>query len=124
MRKYIVILLVALTAASCATLRAPAKLDRLVNRVERHADRYRPYQWDRVNREYEALLREDLFIDAFLVTSMDGNPKARYGQPVREIGSADIPERSLIIIAMKEGFRREAEEVLKRLGHAYRYYRS
>ncbi len=75
-------------------------------------------------RTYEALLREDLFIDAFLVTSMDGNPKARYGQPVREIGSADIPERSLIIIAMKEGFRREAEEVLKRLGHAYRYYRS
>ena len=58
MRKYLVILLVALTAASCATLRAPAKLERLVNRVERNADRYRPYQWDRVNRQYEALLRE------------------------------------------------------------------
>ena len=58
MRKYILILLVALTAASCATLRAPAKLERLVNRVERHADHYRPYQWDRVNRQYEALLRE------------------------------------------------------------------
>ena len=58
MRKYIVILLVALTAASCATLRAPAKLDRLVNRVERRADHYRPYQWDRVNRQYEALVQE------------------------------------------------------------------
>lgn len=58
MRKYLLILLVALTAASCATLRAPAKLERLVNRVERNADHYRPYQWDRVNREYEALLRE------------------------------------------------------------------
>ena len=58
MRKYLVILLVALTAASCATLRAPAKLERLVDRVERNADRYRPYQWDRVNRQYEALLRE------------------------------------------------------------------
>ena len=58
MRKYIVILLVALTAASCAVLRAPAKLERFVNRVERNADRYRPYQWDRVNRQYEALLRE------------------------------------------------------------------
>ena len=58
MRKYILILLVALAAASCATLRAPAKLERLVNRVERNADRYRPYQWDRVNRQYEALLRE------------------------------------------------------------------
>ena len=58
MRKYLVILLVALTAASCATLRAPAKLERFVNRVERNADRYRPYQWDRVNRQYEALLRE------------------------------------------------------------------
>ena len=63
MRKYLVILLVALTAASCATLRAPAKLDRLVNRVERHADRYRPYQWERVNRQYEALLRE--YIDNY-----------------------------------------------------------
>ena len=58
MRKYILILLVALTAASCATLRAPARLERFVDRVERNADRYRPYQWDRVNRQYEALLRE------------------------------------------------------------------
>ena len=58
MRKYILMILVALTAASCATLRAPAKLERFVDRVERNADRYRPYQWDRVNRQYEALLRE------------------------------------------------------------------
>ena len=58
MRKYILILLVALTAASCAALRAPAKLERFVDRVERNADRYRPYQWDRVNRQYESLLRE------------------------------------------------------------------
>ena len=58
MRKYLLILLVALTAASCATLRAPARLERFVDRVERNADRYRPYQWDRVNRQYEALLRE------------------------------------------------------------------
>lgn len=58
MRKYLVILLVALTAASCAALRAPAKLERFVDRVERNADRYRPYQWDRVNRQYESLLRE------------------------------------------------------------------
>ena len=63
MRKYILILLVALTAASCATLRAPAKLERLVNRVERNADRYRPYQWERVNRQYEALLQE--YIDHY-----------------------------------------------------------
>ena len=63
MRKYILILLVALTAASCATLRAPAKLERLANRVERNADRYRPYQWERVNRQYEALLRE--YIDNY-----------------------------------------------------------
>ena len=58
MRKYILMILVALTAASCATLRAPAKLERFVDRVERNADHYRPYQWDRVNRQYEALLRE------------------------------------------------------------------
>ena len=63
MRKYIVILLVALTAASCATLRAPAKLDRFVNRVERRADHYRPYQWERANQKYEALLRE--YIDNY-----------------------------------------------------------
>ena len=58
MRKYLLILLVALTAASCATLRAPARLERFVDRVERNADRYRPYQCDRVNRRYEALLQE------------------------------------------------------------------
>ena len=58
MRKYIFILLVALTAASCSALRAPARLERLANRVERNGDRYRPYQWDRANRKYEALVRE------------------------------------------------------------------
>jgi len=59
MRKYLLmILLVVLTAASCSTLRAPARLERLVNRVERNGDHYRPYQWDRVNRQYEALVRE------------------------------------------------------------------
>ena len=68
MRKYILILLVALTAASCATLRAPAKLERFVDRVERNADRYRPYQWDRVNRRYEALLRE--YIDNYRLYSI------------------------------------------------------
>ena len=68
MRKYILILLVALTAASCATLRAPAKLERFVDRVERNADRYRPYQWDRVNRQYEALLRE--YVDNYRTYSI------------------------------------------------------
>ena len=68
MRKYLLILLVALTAASCATLRAPAKLERFVDRVERNADRYRPYQWDRVNRRYEALLRE--YIDNYRLYSI------------------------------------------------------
>ena len=58
MRKYILILLLALTAASCSTLRAPARLERLVNRVERNADHYRPWQWDRANRKYESLVRE------------------------------------------------------------------
>ena len=58
MRKYLLILLVALTAASCASLRAPARLERLVNRVERNADRYRPVDWQRANRRYEDLVRE------------------------------------------------------------------
>ena len=68
MRKYILMILVALTAASCAVLRAPAKLERFVDRVERNADRYRPYQWDRVNRRYEALLRE--YIDNYRLYSI------------------------------------------------------
>ena len=68
MRKYILMILVALTAASCATLRAPAKLERFVDRVERNADSYRPYQWDRVNRQYEALLRE--YVDNYRMYSI------------------------------------------------------
>ena len=74
MRKYLVISLVALTAASCATLRAPAKLERLVNRVERNADRYRPYQWERANRQYEALLRE--YIDNYRTYSISEKQRA------------------------------------------------
>ena len=34
-----------------------------MNRVERNADHYRPYQWDRANRHYEALIRE--YIDNY-----------------------------------------------------------
>ena len=74
MRKYLVIILVALTAASCATLRAPAKLERLVNRVERNADRSRPYQWERANRQYEALLRE--YIDNYRTYSISEKQRA------------------------------------------------
>ena len=74
MRKYILVLLVALTAASCATLRAPAKLERLVNRVERNADRYRPYQWERANRQYEALLRE--YIDNYRTYTISEKQRA------------------------------------------------
>ena len=74
MRKILVILLVALTAASCATLRAPAKLERLVNRVERNADRYRPYQWDRVNRQYEALVNE--FVQNYRMYSISEKQQA------------------------------------------------
>lgn len=39
-------------------MRAPAKLDRFVNRVERRADRYTRADWERVNRKYEGLLQE------------------------------------------------------------------
>ena len=74
MRRYLVILLVALTAASCATLRAPARLERFVDRVERNADRYRPYQWDRVNRQYEALLRE--YVDNYRTYSISEKQQA------------------------------------------------
>jgi DNA-binding GntR family transcriptional regulator len=74
MRKYILILLVALTAASCAALRAPARLERLVNRVERNADRYRPYQWDRVNRQYEALVNE--FVQNYRMYSISEKQQA------------------------------------------------
>ena len=74
MRRYLVILLVALTAASCATLRAPARLERFVDRVERNADRYRPYQWDRVNRQYESLLRE--YVDNYRTYSISEKQQA------------------------------------------------
>ena len=74
MRKYILILLVALTAASCAALRAPARLERLVDRVERNADRYRPYQWDRVNRQNEALVRE--FVQNYRMYSISEKQQA------------------------------------------------
>ena len=39
-----------------------------MDRVERNADRYRPYQWDRVNRQYEALLRE--YVDNYRMYSI------------------------------------------------------
>ena len=58
MRKYMILVVMALMTVSCASLRAPARLNRLVNRVERNADRYRPSDWSRVNRKYENLVQE------------------------------------------------------------------
>ena len=58
MRKLWTLLMVAFLLCSCAAMRAPAKLDRFVNRVERRADRYTIADWQRVNRKYESLLQE------------------------------------------------------------------
>lgn len=58
MRKLWTLLLAAFLLCSCAAMRAPAKLDRFVNRVERRADRYTLADWQRINRQYEDLLQE------------------------------------------------------------------
>lgn len=58
MRKLIPLIMTVMLAASCATMRAPAKLDRFVNRVERRADRYTISDWQRANRKYESLIHE------------------------------------------------------------------
>ena len=58
MRKYIIILMLAIMATSCSVMRAPQRLDNFVNRVERHADRYTIADWQRANRKYDALVQE------------------------------------------------------------------
>ena len=59
MRKYLILFLMTLgVATGCATFRAPAKLDRLANRVERRADHYTLQDWQRANRKYESLVKE------------------------------------------------------------------
>jgi hypothetical protein len=59
MRRNILLILITLAlASSCAALRAPAKLDRLANRVERRADHYTFADWHRANAKYDALVNE------------------------------------------------------------------
>ena len=58
MRKLLTLLMAALLVCSCATMRAPARLERLVDPVERHADRYTYADWQRVGRQYDALVKE------------------------------------------------------------------
>ena len=58
MRKLLTLLLAMLLVCSCSTMRAPAKLDRLVDRVERHADRYTLSDWQRVGRKYDELVKD------------------------------------------------------------------
>ena len=72
MRKYIVLfLLTLLMATGCS---APARLDHLANRVERNADRYTLRDWQRANRQYEALLKE--YINNYPRYSRDQKQKA------------------------------------------------
>ena len=58
MRKYIIILMLAVMATSCSVMRTPQRLNSFVNRVERNADRYTSADWQRINQKYEALVQE------------------------------------------------------------------
>ncbi|MBR1436038.1 MAG: hypothetical protein IJ584_13115 [Bacteroidales bacterium] len=58
MRRYIIILMLAIMATSCSVMRTPARLNNFVNRVERNADRYTSADWERVGRQYDALVQE------------------------------------------------------------------
>ena len=66
MRKFYALIAMLLLSVSCATVfRAPARLERFVNRTERRADRYNIRDWQVSTQKYERLLRE--YIDNYRI---------------------------------------------------------
>ena len=71
MKRILMIIVLALSSVAQAQNRFDFSLVGGVNMGQidgDNADRYRPYQWDRVNRQYEALLRE--YVDNYRMYSI------------------------------------------------------
>ena len=68
------------------------------------------------------LSSEGLAVDGVLVTSMEGNPSTIWGHRVRAIDEVDeLPEGSLVIIAVTDGYRAEIEALLDERGWPHIY---
>ena len=73
---------------------------------------------------FKALVQKGLVIDGFLVTKEEGNPSAFNGRPVTGLEKAGEPrEGDLVILAVTDGYRREIEEELDRIGWKHFYYK-
>ena len=59
MRKYIIpILLTLMLATGCASVRVPAQMEYLTNKVERRGDRFSIRKWQKINVEYQSLIKK------------------------------------------------------------------
>ena len=66
---------------------------------------------------FEGLVRAGVVVEGFIVTKAEGNPTALLGRPVRELSSfAEPPEGAVVVLAMSDGYAREAGAALDAAG--------
>ena len=70
---------------------------------------------------FESLVNQSRAIEGFLVSSMEGNPKAFKGHRVQAL--ADVPCRpdALVVVSVTDGYRADVEQILDETGWKHVY---
>ena len=70
---------------------------------------------------FESLVNQSRAIEGFLVSSMEGNPKAFKGHRVQAL--ADVPCRpdALVVVSVTDGYRADVEQMLDEAGWKHVY---
>ena len=73
---------------------------------------------------FESLVNQSRAIEGFLVSSMEGNPKAFKGHRVQAL--ADVPCRpdALVVVSVTDGYRADVEQILDETGWKHVYSKS
>ena len=70
---------------------------------------------------HQHLALEDVAVECFLVTSMEGNPSALLGHHVRCVDDVAPQQGALVVVAVTDGFRAEVEALLDARGWRHVY---
>ena len=73
---------------------------------------------------FESLVNQGRAVEGFLVSSMEGNPKAFKGHRVQALADVPCDPDALVVISVTDGYREDVEEMLDAAGWKHVYSKS
>lgn len=70
---------------------------------------------------FESLVNQGRAVEGFLVSSMQGNPKAFKGHRVRAIDQVPVDSKTLVVVSVTDGYRADVERLLDEAGWRHVY---